>query len=72
MMPLIKRNTLIPTQKAMIFSTSTDNQSTVAIQVVEGEGGGEGEGEGGGEGGSDNHEYEVGEFGRSAQLNNAL
>ena len=58
--------------KRKIVEESEESSVDEPQEVVEGEGGGEGEGEGGGEGGSDNHEYEVGEFGRSAQLNNAL
>ena len=34
---LIERNTTIPTSKSQIFSTATDNQSSVEIHVVQGE-----------------------------------
>ena len=34
---LIDRNTTIPTKKSHIFSTTTDNQSTVRINVLQGE-----------------------------------
>ena len=35
MIPLIEKNTTIPTNASQIFSTSTDGQSTVNIQIVE-------------------------------------
>lgn len=35
--PLINRNSPIPARKSQIFSTAADNQSTVRIQVYEGE-----------------------------------
>jgi len=37
MTPLVERNTTVPTKKAQIFSTATDNQTAVTIQVYQGE-----------------------------------
>lgn len=35
--PLIERNTTIPTQKSQVFSTAADNQTSVEINVLQGE-----------------------------------
>ncbi|MDW8402558.1 molecular chaperone DnaK [Chloroflexus sp.] len=37
MTPIIERNTTIPTRKSQIFSTASDNQSSVEIHVLQGE-----------------------------------
>ena len=37
MVPLIERNTTIPTKKTKLFSTTVDNQSSVSINVYQGE-----------------------------------
>jgi molecular chaperone DnaK len=37
MTPLIPRNTTIPTKKSEIFSTATDNQTSVEVHVLQGE-----------------------------------
>src|SRR5687768_2741294 len=37
MTPLIPRNTTIPTRKSEIFSTATDNQTSVEVHVLQGE-----------------------------------
>jgi molecular chaperone DnaK (HSP70) len=37
MAPLIKRNTIIPTKKSNIFTTSYDNQTSLCVRVYEGE-----------------------------------
>ncbi len=35
--PIIERNSTIPSKKSMIFSTASDNQSSIAIVVLEGQ-----------------------------------
>ncbi len=37
MTPIIERNTTIPTRKSQVFSTASDNQSSVEIHVLQGE-----------------------------------
>jgi molecular chaperone DnaK len=37
MTPIVERNTTIPTQKKMVFSTAADNQPAVTIVVLQGE-----------------------------------
>jgi molecular chaperone DnaK len=37
MTPLIPRNTTIPTRKSEVFSTATDNQTSVEVHVMQGE-----------------------------------
>ncbi len=37
MTPLIQRNTTIPTKKSEMFSTATDNQTSVEVHVLQGE-----------------------------------
>jgi molecular chaperone DnaK len=37
MVPLIRRNTTIPTRKSEVFSTASDNQTAVTIEVFQGE-----------------------------------
>jgi molecular chaperone DnaK len=37
MTPLISRNTTIPTKKSEVFSTATDNQTSVEVHVLQGE-----------------------------------
>lgn len=37
MTPLIEKNTTIPTSKSQVFSTATDNQTSVEIHILQGE-----------------------------------
>jgi molecular chaperone DnaK len=37
MTPIVERNTTIPTQKKMVFSTAADNQPAVTIRILQGE-----------------------------------
>ncbi len=37
MTPLIQRNTTVPTKKSEVFSTASDNQTTVEVHVLQGE-----------------------------------
>src|SRR4029077_15218357 len=37
MTPLIQRNTTIPTRKSEVFSTASDNQTSVEVHVLQGE-----------------------------------
>lgn len=37
MTPIVERNTTIPTQKKMVFSTAADNQPAVTIRIMQGE-----------------------------------
>ncbi|MDP1086326.1 Hsp70 family protein, partial [Klebsiella pneumoniae] len=35
--PLIERNTTVPTKKSKVFSTAADNQTSVEINILQGE-----------------------------------